>query len=188
MIETRKKLNAFLKADYIRQGMKHPLVAKFTFGEHAVVWSYIKNLRYVEYYHYKKNHSKAPISFLWAFLYGINLLLLRRKSLKTQIFISPDTCGPGLLLPHPGPIRVSGIVRMGQNCTILPSVLFGRRSPEATGRIIVGDGCYFGAGCSIIGPLTIGDNVIVGAGAVVTKDAPSNSVVVGVPAKNISTK
>lgn len=188
MIESRKNLKEVLASDFCRQGMLHPVLASLTYGEHAIVWKYIKTLRNVEYFDYKRKKTSLVLKGLYTLAYYRKLLSLRKQSLKTGIFISPNTCGAGLLLPHPGSIRVSGIVRMGKNCTILPSVLFGRRNPEAVGNIVVGDGCYFGAGSTIIGPLVIGDNVTVGAGAVVTKDVPSNSVVGGIPAKVISTK
>ncbi|WP_458449409.1 serine acetyltransferase [Fibrobacter sp.] len=188
MIENKKKLKDVLAKDFRRQGMAHPVLASLTYGEHAVVWKYIKTLRYVEFFDYKRKNTSFLLKLLYSLAYYRKLLSLRKQSLKTGIFISPNTCGAGLLLPHPGSIRISGIVRMGENCTILPSVLFGRRRPEATGNIVVGDDCYFGAGSTIIGPLTIGNNVTIGAGAVVTKDMPSNSVVGGIPAKVISTK
>ena len=54
-----------------------------------------------------------------------------------------------------------------------------------SGEVKIGRGCWFGQGAKIVRPLTIGDNVIVAAGAVVTSDVPSNSIVAGVPAKVI---
>lgn len=51
----------------------------------------------------------------------------------------------------------------------------------------VGDRCFLGANCIIMPGVKIGDEVIVGAGAVVTKDVPSNCIVVGNPAKIIRT-
>lgn len=52
----------------------------------------------------------------------------------------------------------------------------------------MGDNCYFGLDCKIFGSVRIGDNVTVGANAVVTKDIPDNAIVGGVPAKIIKTK
>ena len=56
------------------------------------------------------------------------------------------------------------------------------------GDITVGNNVYFGLRSTILPGITIGDNVIIGAGAIVTKDIPSNSVVVGVPARVVSTR
>ncbi len=52
----------------------------------------------------------------------------------------------------------------------------GRRHPK------VGNNVLIGAGAKLLGPITVGDNVSIGANAVVTKDIPANSVAVGVPA------
>ncbi len=53
--------------------------------------------------------------------------------------------------------------------------------------IVIKDGVWIGAGAIIKGPVTIGVNAIIGAGSVVTKDVPSNVVVVGNPARIIET-
>lgn len=47
----------------------------------------------------------------------------------------------------------------------------------------IGSNCWIGAGVQILPGITIGDNVVVGAGSVVTKDLPSNVVAVGVPCR-----
>lgn len=51
--------------------------------------------------------------------------------------------------------------------------------------IEVGDNCYFGTGCAILGPFKIGNYGTVCAGALVTKDVSDNCTVAGVPAKII---
>jgi maltose O-acetyltransferase len=55
------------------------------------------------------------------------------------------------------------------------------------GRVIIGDNVFVGAGAIILMNVRIGNNIIIGAGSVVTKDIPDNSVVAGVPAKVIGT-
>ena len=69
------------------------------------------------------------------------------------------------------------------------TLLFRDRVPdlEITKPIKVGSNVYFGNNAVILPGVTIGNNVIVGAGAVVTKDIPDNSVAVGVPARVIKT-
>jgi acetyltransferase-like isoleucine patch superfamily enzyme len=54
-----------------------------------------------------------------------------------------------------------------------------------SGELVIGNGCWIGNGAQIIGPLTIGDNAIVAAGAVVVDDVPAGAIVAGVPARII---
>lgn len=54
------------------------------------------------------------------------------------------------------------------------------RSVPKSGRdIVIGKNCYIGGNAIIIGPVKIGDGAVIGAGAIVTKDVPSNNLVVG---------
>jgi len=59
--------------------------------------------------------------------------------------------------------------------------------PEAGGDITIGNGCFIASGAIVIGKVSIGDYSVVCAGAVVTKDVPSRSIVAGVPARVIRT-
>jgi acetyltransferase-like isoleucine patch superfamily enzyme len=52
--------------------------------------------------------------------------------------------------------------------------------------VVIGEGCWIGSGAIILGPVTIGDNSIVGAGSVVTKDVTPNSFFAGVPARYVA--
>ncbi|WP_299991278.1 DapH/DapD/GlmU-related protein [uncultured Bacteroides sp.] len=180
MIQTKKELKEYLKADFDIQGMKYPLLSRLTFGENYAMFSYIKNLRYLEYYTNKKQN---PWDKLFYYYY---LVKHRRQSLKYQINISPNTIGKGLFLVHPGFRRIGAYMKIGDYCTILPMVLIGKKSPTAnTSCCTIGNHCYIGTGAIIMEPVTIGNNVIIAAGAVVTKDIPDNAVVAGNPAKVI---
>ena len=70
----------------------------------------------------------------------------------------------------------------------------GRRKKLVTGEpeapssgfdISIGEGCWVASGVIIVGGVTIGNNVIIAAGSVVTKDIPSGKFVAGIPAKII---
>ena len=62
----------------------------------------------------------------------------------------------------------------------------GRRERKAQGMPVnIGNDVWIGGNCTILPGVTIGNNVVIAAGAVVTKDVPDNSVVGGVPAKVI---
>lgn len=55
----------------------------------------------------------------------------------------------------------------------------------SSGPLEIGKGCWIGNGVRIVGPLTIGNNAIIAAGAIVVRDVPENSIVGGIPAKLI---
>jgi acetyltransferase-like isoleucine patch superfamily enzyme len=57
--------------------------------------------------------------------------------------------------------------------------------PDQGRDILIGSGCFIGSGTIILGNVRIGDNVIIAAGSVVTKDIPSNCFAGGTPAKVI---
>ncbi len=57
--------------------------------------------------------------------------------------------------------------------------------PDAGRDIVIGRGCYIGSRAILIGPVTVGDYAMVGAGAVVTKDVPPGVFVGGVPARPV---
>ena len=86
--------------------------------------------------------------------------------------------GPGLFLQH----AFSTIIMadLGENCWINQQVTIGYRDRDR--RPCIGDNVRITAGAKVIGGVTIGDDVTVGANAVVVKDVPEHCVVVGVPA------
>jgi len=69
------------------------------------------------------------------------------------------------------------------------TLLFRKYQPdlEITKPIVIGNDVYIGMNSMIMPGVTIGDKCIIGAGSIVTKDIPGNSVAVGVPARVIKT-
>lgn len=62
-----------------------------------------------------------------------------------------------------------------------------RRHLKTKGDVVIGKNVWLGDKVTVLGGVTIGDNVIVAANAVVTHDVPSNSMVAGSPAKVVKT-
>ncbi len=95
---------------------------------------------------------------------------------------------PAFVIRHVGAIVVGNKTVIGKNCEIRQGVTFGGnlgKSNYGTSQPILGDNILVGAGAKILGPVKIGDNSIIGANAVVTRDMPANSIIAGIPGKVI---
>ena len=108
--------------------------------------------------------------------------------LRTRIILPAQAViGPGLYIPHFGPVTVNPDVRMGENCTLHQGVTLGQAGRgERRGAPTLGDRVYVGVNAVVIGRISIGDDAVIGAGAVVTKSVPPRAVVVGNPARVVS--
>jgi serine O-acetyltransferase len=97
--------------------------------------------------------------------------------------------GPGLLIVHTGCTVLSSGVRMGRHCTLGHGVTIGHAGGGGNQSFdcpIIGDRVYIGPSASIIGGITIGDDALIGIGAVVTRSVAARGVAVGNPARVIS--
>lgn len=88
--------------------------------------------------------------------------------------------GPGLVFIHATGIVINGTVKAGNNLHLEHQVTIGAERREAPQ---LGNDIFIGAGAKILGSITIGDGAKVGANAVVVKDVPAHSTVVGIPAQ-----
>ena len=76
---------------------------------------------------------------------------------------------------------------IGDNCTIYQGVTLGGTGKDIGKRHpTLGNGVMIGAGAKVLGPLTIGDNAKIAAGAVALHDIPAGSTAVGIPARVVS--
>ncbi|MGA2564250.1 MAG: serine acetyltransferase [Steroidobacteraceae bacterium] len=92
--------------------------------------------------------------------------------------------GRNFVIDHFGGIIISGYARFGDNCRIRNGVVVGLQRVDEPCAPVVGDNVDIGAGAKILGRITIGNNVVIGANAVVIRDVPDNCLVVGVPGVN----
>lgn len=74
--------------------------------------------------------------------------------------------------------------KIGKNCHIYQQVTIGYNGVQAP---IIGNNVRICCGAKVIGGIRVGNNVVIGANAVVCKDVPDNVIVGGVPAKVIKT-
>lgn len=136
-----------------------------------------------------KMNSISPYFALW-------LLLVKKKEFRCvfykrigfcrhilQLFLPPlksvdiygCDIGPGFVLIHGYLVIINPRCKIGKNCTCLHNVTIGETTK---GHPIIGDDVFIGTGVKIIGPIRIGNNVKIGAGAIVVEDVPDNSTVV----------
>lgn len=184
MIKSKRDLKWYLEKDALAMGLKDKnLFKEYLKGNlyDLNTWKLIKKLRNFEYldYKFRKNNS-----IFIKIRYIIAKHFYQRHCLHNNVFISPNVFQEGLHIVHPGYIWVDNSAVIGRNCTILPRVLLGKKKPGIPfPNIFIGDNCYIGTGATILGPVKIGNNVIIAAGSVVINDVDDNSVVAGVPAK-----
>jgi serine O-acetyltransferase len=133
-------------------------------------------MKLIQFYRfYRLLHLKKMYLFSKV-VYGLSFYLFN-SSVPPKVRIGKGTVfsygGIGLVI-HSDTV-------IGDNCVIGQGITIGGRSKHTTAPKI-GNNVYLGAGCRILGPIEIGDNVIVGPNAVVIKSIPSNCIAVGVPA------
>ncbi len=88
--------------------------------------------------------------------------------------------GGGFHMVHWGGIVINGGSRIGRNARMMHNVTLGMKNDGAP---FIGDNAYFGTGAVLLGGIKLGDNVRIGANAVVDKDFPSNVTIAGIPAR-----
>jgi serine O-acetyltransferase len=106
----------------------------------------------------------------------------------TGVEIHPGAVlGTGLFIDHATGVVIGETAEVGDDVTIYQGVTLGGTSSDRGKRHpTIGDRVIIGAGAKILGPIKIGDDSRIGANAVVVKEVPSSAVVVGVPGQVIS--
>lgn len=115
------------------------------------------------------------------FIHDVLTFLLSRCAHRHGGYIGPDAVlDESLSLPHGlHGVFISRYAVIGKDCWMYQNVTIGEKNRKAP---VIGDNCLIGAGAVIIGDITIGNNVKIGAGAVVTTSIPDNATVVSQPA------
>lgn len=120
---------------------------------------------------------RKPLSFLYRFLKTVSQVV-------AGIDLPCETrVGERFRIDHFGGIIISGDAVIGDNVTVRNGVTIGLRHRDDPGSPVIGDRVDIGAGAKILGKIRIGNDVVIGANAVVIRDVPSNSTAVGVPAR-----
>ena len=121
-------------------------------------------------------HSRG-VGVLARVVYAFNVYL-------TGCEIRPEAeIGPGLFMPHPNGIMMAP-VRIGRNCILAPLSGLGARGGWAEdGMPVVGDNVTIYLHSTVLGPVTVGDDVVIAGYSMVTESVPAGMLVAGVPAK-----
>lgn len=146
--------------DITRQGLWVMVV--YRFGR----WRYTVQQRWL----------RLPLSILYKILKLLSQILTG-IDLPCEVQI-----GRRLTIEHFGDIIISGDTVIGDDVVIRNGVTIGLRRTGIAGAPIIGDRVDIGAGAKILGTIRIGNDVAIGANAVVLQDVPDNSLAVGVPA------
>ena len=117
--------------------------------------------------------------------YTIARSISQRARHKTGIEIHPGAqIGKGLFIDHGMGVVIGETTVIGDNCLLYQGVTLGGTGKDKGKRHpTLGDNVMVGAGAKVLGPINIGNHVKAAANAVVLKDIPDNSTAVGVPAR-----
>lgn len=176
MITDRQTYRNYVKEDLKAYGLQRV-------GLYNYLWMdclrFQLRLRKIEYL--CNTAGRNPLKRLRCFALEV---INHRLATRLGFTIPKNVFGPGLHIVHYGTIVVHPDVRVGKNCRLHPSTSIG----DYNGVPHLGDNVYIGPGAKIYGPVTLGDNVAVGANAVVNKSFGSNVTLGGVPARIVAEK
>jgi serine O-acetyltransferase len=136
-------------------------------------WLYARmpEFRSVLYYRLERGRGRLAAKIMARVLPG-----------QVACFLKTDDVGPGLFLQH-GFATVVLARSIGADCWINQQVTIGHTDWRSESKPVIGDRVTIFAGAQVIGEITIGDDVVIGANAVVRKSVPPRCVVAGVPAR-----
>lgn len=102
----------------------------------------------------------------------------------TDIVLRTDI-GKGFIIHNFQGIMINA-KKIGENCTVNQGVMIGAVIESGPNPPVIGNNVYFGAGCIVLGDITIGNNVTIGANSLVINSVSDNCTVIGVPARVVS--
>ena len=167
MIKSKADYKLYLSIDKKANG-----VTSFYSELRNELYRYVKLMRKCEFYN---NCSKNIFAIMWL------KYRFKKVSERYGFSIGINTFGPGLKIIHKGTILVNPKAKIGANCRLNADVVIGTQFATNDKCPTIGNNCFIAPGAKIIGQLKIGNDCLIGANAVVTKDVPDNVTVGSVP-------
>lgn len=182
MIESKADLIRYLAEDmsfFHRYTKRDQLILRIIQDPAYQIVRYLRFLRKEEYYYNVRTDAVGRLMYFYYF---------RKKNIlgnKLGFKIPKNCFGAGLTIYHHGNIIVNEAARIGANCRLHGNNCIGNKGTVDFAPVI-GDNMDLGFGASVIGGVVLGNNITVGANAVVVKTEMDDSVtLVGVPARKI---
>lgn len=124
---------------------------------------------------------RAPLSILYRALYR------RARTIYGIELPYSVELGRRVVIEHQGAIVIHGNCKIGDDCIIRQGVSMGIKTVKHSHHApTLGKRVDIGVGAKLVGNITIGDDAIIGANAVVTRDVPPGVTMVGIPARPIT--
>lgn len=183
MIKSKADLKLYMQEDmcFFSQFSKKERVAFFlTRDPLSQIVMYIKWLRKEEYYANCRKDLIGKFMMLWYFR--------RKNTLGNRIGfkIPKNTFEEGLTIYHHGSVIINENAKVGKNAVLHGDNCIGNDGSSGGKVPVIGDNLDLGIGAKVIGDVTLGNHVSVGANAVVTHSfAKDNVILVGLPAREL---
>ena len=183
-IENLKELKEIIKYEekrYLdRRGLYQKILLIIKSRPEYFAWKYTKRMRKTAYWYMKRRKN-----FIYSIAYIASSNLLNRTGRKLGIECGENVFEKGLMIYHTQGIVVNGNARVGENCYLYGENCIGNDGKKA-GCPQIGNNVRLCMGAKVIGDITIADNTVIAAGAVVVKDSfEQGAILAGIPAKCI---
>lgn len=158
----------------------------------SMLKNYFQHYNHKKYWKYREYVTNPAMGGKIAMLRKyLKLMYIKRCDAFNNASMGTDLNGGALFktpprLPHGlNGIIISPYAKIGSNITIFHQVTIADDAKDFHNAPTIGDNVMIGAGAILIGKITIGNNVKIGAGAIVVENIPDNAVVVGGKARII---
>lgn len=183
MIKSKADLKQYMQKDmrfYYQFSKKERMIYALTQDPLYQIVRYIRMLRKEEYYYNCRKDRLGQLMTLW---------YLRKKNAlgnRLGFKIPRNTFEEGLTIYHHGGIIINEDVKVGKNAILHGENCIGNDGSSGNKVPVIGDDLDLGIGAKVIGDVTLGNQVFVGANAVVTRSFENDHITIaGIPAREI---